>query len=188
MKLFFIILVLILSLQSWAKADDIKDFEIEGISIGDNALDHFSKSKIKNNQKNYYKDDRFIPVYIKDKINFKNYDGIQFHIDKNYKIVAMEGVIVFKNNFKECKKKQKIIDQEFKKIFSSIPREESGMKSHTGDSSGKSKYISIYYDFDSQDFISITCYDWTENMNYVDNLRVSIITKKLQDWINTDAY
>ena len=35
MKLFVAILVLIFSLQSWTKADDIRDFEIEGISIGD---------------------------------------------------------------------------------------------------------------------------------------------------------
>ena len=35
-----------LSLQSWTKADDIKDFEVEGISIGDSALDHFSKKEI----------------------------------------------------------------------------------------------------------------------------------------------
>ena len=35
-----------LSLQSWTKADDIKDFEVEGISVGDSALDHFSKKEI----------------------------------------------------------------------------------------------------------------------------------------------
>ena len=29
--------------QSWTNADDIRDFEIEGISIGDSALDYFTK-------------------------------------------------------------------------------------------------------------------------------------------------
>ena len=57
MKTFILIFLLFISFQSLTKSDDISDFEIEGISIGDNALDHFSKSKIKNNQKNYYKDD-----------------------------------------------------------------------------------------------------------------------------------
>ena len=38
-----IFLVLIFSIQSWTKADDIRDLEIQGISVGDNALDHFSK-------------------------------------------------------------------------------------------------------------------------------------------------
>ena len=188
MRSILTILAIIFCLQSLTKADDIRDFQIEGISIGDNALDYFSKSKIKKNQKNYYNDNRFIPIYIEDKINFINYDGIQFHIDKKYKIVAMEGVLNFKNNFNECKKKQKIIDREFKKTLSTATREESGIESHSGDTSGKSKFVSIYYDFTSQDFISITCYDWSEKMPYFDNLRVSIITKKFQEWINTDAY
>ena len=49
MRVFIAVLVLIFSLQSWTKADDISDFEIEGISIGDSALDFFSESEIKKN-------------------------------------------------------------------------------------------------------------------------------------------
>ena len=47
MKIFFTVLILILTLQSWTKADDISDFEIAGFSIGDSLLDHFSKKKLK---------------------------------------------------------------------------------------------------------------------------------------------
>ena len=47
MRVFLTVLVLIFSLQSWTKADDISDFEIEGISIGDSVLDFFSKEEIK---------------------------------------------------------------------------------------------------------------------------------------------
>ena len=39
MRVFITVLVLIFSLQSWTKADDISDFEIEGMSIGDSLLD-----------------------------------------------------------------------------------------------------------------------------------------------------
>ena len=46
MKVFITVLVLIFSLHSWTKADDISDFEIEGISIGDSLLDHFSESEV----------------------------------------------------------------------------------------------------------------------------------------------
>ena len=35
------------SFQSWTKADDIRDFEIEGMSIGDSLLDYYSKEEIK---------------------------------------------------------------------------------------------------------------------------------------------
>ena len=43
MRIFVAVLFLIFSLQSWAKADDISDFEIEGMSVGDSALDYFSE-------------------------------------------------------------------------------------------------------------------------------------------------
>ena len=43
----FLILILTLSFQTLSKADDIRDFQIEGISIGDNLLDYFSVDEIK---------------------------------------------------------------------------------------------------------------------------------------------
>ena len=55
MRVFIAVLVLIFSLQSWTKAEDISELEIEGISIGDSLLDYFDKSIILNNKKDYYK-------------------------------------------------------------------------------------------------------------------------------------
>ena len=46
MRVLLIILILLFNLQSLTKADDIRDFEIEGISIGDSLLDHFNKEII----------------------------------------------------------------------------------------------------------------------------------------------
>ena len=43
MKRLLLIFILTFSFQSWTKADDIRDFEIEGISVGDSALDYFTK-------------------------------------------------------------------------------------------------------------------------------------------------
>ena len=43
MKKLLLILILTLSFQTLAKADDIKDFQIEGISIGDSLLKFSSK-------------------------------------------------------------------------------------------------------------------------------------------------
>ena len=48
MKRLILILIITLSFQSWTIADDIRDFEIEGMSIGDSALDFFSKSELNN--------------------------------------------------------------------------------------------------------------------------------------------
>ena len=47
MKRLILILILTLSFQSLTKADDIRDFQIEGMSIGDSALDYFNKKEIR---------------------------------------------------------------------------------------------------------------------------------------------
>ena len=51
MKRLLLIFILTINIQSWTKADEIKDFEIEGISIGDSILDYFSKKKLKKQEK-----------------------------------------------------------------------------------------------------------------------------------------
>ena len=55
MRIFLIVILLVFSFQSWTKADDIRDFEIEGISIGDSVLEYFSEKKIKENTWDYFK-------------------------------------------------------------------------------------------------------------------------------------
>ena len=58
MKIFSLILFFLFSFQSWSNADGIRDFEIEGISIGDSLLDYFSKEEILKNIKWHYNDDK----------------------------------------------------------------------------------------------------------------------------------
>ena len=99
MRVFIAVLLLIFGLQSWTKADDIRDFEIEGISIGDSLLDHFSEEKIKKTKKTYYPgNDRFFRINIK-KPNMEIYESLQFHLkdnDKNYKVYSISGLIFFR--------------------------------------------------------------------------------------------
>ena len=46
MKRLFLIFILTLSFQALARADNLEDFEIAGISVGDSLLEHFSKEII----------------------------------------------------------------------------------------------------------------------------------------------
>ena len=48
MERFLLIFILMLSFQTLTKADDISDFEIEGISIGDSLFDYYSKKELNN--------------------------------------------------------------------------------------------------------------------------------------------
>ena len=61
--------VLILVFQSWTKADDIKDFEIEGMSIGDSLLDYMSKDEIIEFDKFYEAEDYHQDYYRLNKSN-----------------------------------------------------------------------------------------------------------------------
>ena len=62
MKKLLEIMVLSLLLITPSQANDIRDFQIEGITLGDSLLDYFSEEEIKNNiVKNIYKN-KFLPV------------------------------------------------------------------------------------------------------------------------------
>ena len=43
MRLVLLIIIFIFNIHNFTKADDIKDFEIEGMSLGDSALNFFTK-------------------------------------------------------------------------------------------------------------------------------------------------
>ena len=75
MRVFIAVLVLIFSLQSWTKADDIRDFQIEGMSLGDSALDYFKKNEIEEGRSNFYPKSK---KYYQKTINFNSdlYDSI----------------------------------------------------------------------------------------------------------------
>jgi len=57
-----------LSFQSLSKADDISDFQIEGISIGDSLLDHFKENEINEAIDESAKDRLYILKLLKIKI------------------------------------------------------------------------------------------------------------------------
>ena len=190
-KLSTYLFLIFFSFQTSSWADDIRDYEIEGMSIGDSLLDYFSKSKIKNNEQEYYSNNEFVPVYIEDESKFIDYSGVQFHYkrsDKNFKIAGIEGILWFKNNIDACYKKMKKIDKELKNLFSKAERVSIKNESHSQDKSGKSKFTSIEYNFKSGDVFWITCTDWTTKMGYGDNLTIGLFTEEILTWIDTKAY
>jgi len=189
MKRLLLILILVFSFQSWAIADDIKDFQIEGMSIGDSALDFFSKSKIIKNTNDYYKNKKFTDVEI-DKVG-ELYDTISFNYktgDNDYKIESISGAIFYKYNIKDCFKKRDEIVKEISDVFENTKPKNSGKIKHTGDKSGKSTLSNIEFNFKNGDLIMLSCYDWSKKMPYTDHLAISFRTKKLKDFINSNPY
>ena len=172
-------------------SDDIRDFQIEGISVGDSLLDYFSEEEILQSKVNYYNDDEYIPIYIADSIKFNDYDGLQFHYkknDRNFTIYAIEGVKFFRDNYQDCLIKIREIDKELRGLLKNTDRFEIDTQKHDYDKTGNSIWEGISYYFSNDDQIGVNCTDWTKEIRFTDNLRVSINKYALQKWINEKAY
>ena len=111
MRVFIAVLILVFSLQSLSKADDIRDFQIEGISIGDSLLDYFSEEEIKKMSKVIYpKSTKYIKLEYSNSTKFDTYESVTFHVkenDKRFIIHTINGVIFFENELTKCLNKKK---------------------------------------------------------------------------------
>ena len=185
MKRLLLILILTLSFQSLTNADDISDFEIEGISLGDSALNYFKVSTIKKNTFDYYKDKSFIAVQ-NDKLPFfKTYDFFDFRYragDKKYIMQSISGIIDFKNkDLSKCIQLKKKIVEEIKLIIPNMDFQEYDKTSSRGT---KGYYYQSSF-FSDKGNISIICYDYFEKDNY---LAVSISNKNYENFLLENPY
>ena len=195
MRVFLLVLVLIFSFQSLTKADDIRDFEIEGMSIGDSLLDYYSKEEIKKyTTENYYKVDKFI-VVVFFLPSFETYDSVQINYKKNdnkYKIYAIGGDIFYKNNIEECYKKKDEIINQISELLINFNKTDFGPLKQSYDTIGESYVTGTNFKSKTDGTIHVACYDWSEEIkkaqNIWDYLRLGIATKEFEIFINTVAY
>ena len=189
-RIFIIIYITILSIQSRAISDEISEFQIEGISIGDNLLDHYSKEKIDSHKRFYPASKKF--YFGAFRIDSENYDAIQFSAknDKSNIIHSISGKILFEDKFNECQIKMREIIND---LEISLPKDISKVekplsKMINADKSGKSVHIGTLFYFQNDDYISVECLDWSEESNYLDNLKVRFSTNIYNDWLLNEAY
>ena len=188
MRVFIIVFVLILSFQSWTKANDIRDFEIEGMSIGDSLLDYYSEEKIKEGIRyDYYKSDKFFKVEFW-QVNLENYDVFSAHIksnDSRYITYEISGATLYDENIKNCYPKKKEIQNEISSIFPNAEHHDSGRQTHPTDT--KSTYDRFDFNLSSGGSVDITCYDWSEESGYRDHLSVGINTEEFSKWLRKEV-
>ena len=93
MRIILSVIIVLLNIQSWTKADDIRQIEIEGMSIGNNLLDHVSLERIKSRQTHYYPKSKKYIGYMRIK-ETSFYDQVAVRVidgDKHYKIASISG-------------------------------------------------------------------------------------------------
>jgi len=195
MKIFIAVLIFIFSLQSWTKADDISEFEIEGMSIGDSALNFFSEKDIKYNSYDYYNDKEYTPVQMINEELYETYDSVDFDFktgDLTYKIHALYGVKYYKGNINDCYEKMDQLVSQMSDVFkNSAEISKKDVEKNpkiTGDPTGQTKVTRVSFWFSNGDRASVSCYDYSEELGNNDNLTIGLQTKEQNFFLTHKAY
>jgi len=189
MKRLLLILILTFSFQSLSKADDIRDFEIEGMSIGDSLLINMSKNEIDSTKK-YFETTKhgikkeYSKIYITKDLNQYDYVAVYFKSnDKNYIIQSIAGRIEFKDNIEECYELQKAIVNDIRKIAVEA-KEWSATRNLSG---YKGKQSAFNFDYNNESGISVSCYDYDDEKR-IDRISVFVSSSDYSDFQFNRAY
>ena len=196
MKRLLLILVITLSFQSFVKADDIRDFEIEGISIGESLLDFISLKKINQKINSYsdkgyiYKSKKYYALTFNSddfSSNLKLYDQIQFHLkhkDTSYTIESLAGIKLYKENISECYSFLAKREKEANSVFGKSNKE----KLFIENKKSITKTVGYFYTLPDNSNMFIGCEDWNKDSNIPDDFALVLNSSEHQDWINNEAY
>ena len=199
MKRFIVILIFILNFQTIINADDIKEFEINGISIGDNLFDYYSEKAVKKAKKYKYPGDgKFGGIDLKP-LSSSQYEMLQFHYNSinynksNKKKIIVDSIVgaIFYPNINDCYTKKDEIVDDIKNSLSNYQITYDGTYEAREDTSGESTMTGVILEFTSGE-IGVTCSNYSKEFkrknNYENNLRVDISTKEFSDWLRYTAY
>ena len=181
-KRLLLILILTFSFQSWAKADDIRDFQIEGMSIGDSLLNFITKDQIENQKKTWYPTKEYFIIFFPEYNNSQEYNQISISMkngDNNYEIKALGGTIFYQKNIEECYSQKDKIVKDLSDVFKDITdKRDMGTFILSADDSGKSNASTVNFYFENDSLISVQCKDWSEELGYWDRLKVTLVSRE----------
>ena len=201
-KLLLLLFSLFLLSSPSVFADDISDFQIEGISIGDSLLDYMTEDEILENIERtkdffaYLKEpNKYAEVYlfqdfsIYERMSFfiKNNSTNQYVTNKNekYTILLIRGLISYIEDFDSCIQKRDEIVEVLSTMFSNTQKTEMVWTDET-EPSGNSIFDDVTFTFDSGDDIMARCNNWDENYriknNFSEGLSIAISTKEIFEW------
>ena len=193
-KFIFFIFFFVLNLQFLAKADDIKEFEIEGISLYESALNHFSIKELKEDRVDNYTSNKYTTSNIYDGLDM--YDYIQISYKTNDRKYIIQDISAAKNiKYKECLSQLDQVESDISSIYensSKISNDGKLTYDHPVDKSGQSKVTDIAWYFDTGDVIVAQCYNWQSKFgkknNFKDSLTIGISNKDIDRWFSNEAY
>ena len=192
-RVFIALIFLTFGLHSSTNADDISEFQIEGMSIGDSLLDYMSETEINSNKRNYVDGKRYYVVAYFKSLNL--YDNVDIYLkrkDKNYTIRTVTGQLRVKGQ--KCLSKKKEIEDSITKMFPNKKLVSYENAKHTFDKSGKSlqsQSAILLKNHNDKDHIRIECTFWSDEIknkyNFEDHLNVAAMTTEILNWF-IDGY
>ena len=187
-KLFSYVFLILLNFSVSTYADDIFDFEIDGISIGDSLLNHFSKDEILNarNYDEFPSDMKFriIDLYTENKF----YEGMQFYYipsDEKFIIQSLNGRKLY-NNINDCYIEKKKIENELSSQFDNAKINRQKKEKHMDDPTGQSTYTITFFNLDSGGRGSVACYNWYKDTGFDISISVSIQSETVSKWVDSN--
>ncbi len=199
------VVFLVFLLSTNANSDNIKDFNIENISIGDSALDYFNETELEKGELDWfnYSYKEFATSLVSGKGIYDWFKISYKSDDDNFTIEGLVGIVVKKKyddtecnkeldsaalniselfkNAKQGKKKLYKVEYNPRKVF------------QEANQSGKSTATSISFDFNDRGKIILSCYDMDKATNQIDSLikdinqfdsfRIDIRSKVLKNYL-----
>jgi len=183
-----ILTFLVLLFSSSVVAEDISDFQIEGMSIGDSLLDYFSEEEIIKEKVFEVEQENNKEVAHFYSSNYNDYYLLKFAFrtnDSDFSIIALTGFVDINFDIKICYQKKDQIINGIEKLFINVEIITDEKREHDFDPSStiegsifkfptKSRYFS---------FIRVQCYDWSKKSGYDDQLRIEITSKEYYEWL-----
>jgi len=168
-------------LSTSVHSDNIKNFKIENISIGDSALDYFTESQLEDSELDWfnysYKEYSTSLLSGKDiydwfKISYKN-NGDDFIIE------GLVGIVVKKKyDHDKCNKELDAVALDISKLFKNTKQGKKQLYKvaynprkifQEPNQSGKSIVTSISFDFKDEGKIILSCYNMDKATNQIDS-------------------
>ena len=184
MKKIFFLIIWVLTFQTQSLGDNIKYFKIEGMSIGDSALDYFSESQLEDNEQGWhnYSYNEYSTSYIPGK-GIYNWFLVSYKNDDNNFI--MEGIIggVEINNYdnKKCINKLDNFALNISESFKNTAQEKrktyeiAAEASQTYPFTGKSTTTSLSFNFLDGAKIILACYNMDKEVKENESFLKSIL-------------
>ena len=190
-RLSLYLFLILFTLQTPSQADDIRDFQIEGMSVGDSALNYFTKDELKNTEKvNYPGSDKFYMTTPEKEYDI--YVQVTFHFKKNdakYIIASLKGYLDFPNQLEACKKKKKEIVAEISSVITSSKEEEYDSQYKQLDDGKSIAYVSDFIVNGGE--IRVWCENWSKETeikrNWIDGLAVSAGSSEFAKWRDNES-